>query len=64
MQRKVGLCEVNAWHFLGGILMPCIYYTKSNFSVYTEKKFANRNSSPYMVSTAVFNFRSKFDNFI
>ena len=35
MHQKVGLCVVNAWHFLGGSFMPCIYYTKSNFSLDT-----------------------------
>ena len=35
------------------------------FLLYLSPEFyCNRSYSPYMVLTAVFNFRSKFDNFI
>ena len=60
LKRKKRLCVVNAR--IGK--MPCIYYTKSFFSFHIEKKITNRSWTQHMVIAQIFNFRSKFDNFI
>ena len=65
MLRKVGLCVVNAWHFWRAVSCHAITTQSPIFRCRPEKNLlVEVNQSPYMVLTAVFNFRSKFDNFI